>query len=71
MVQRNQQCLQCDFKTTKKASLQTHTKSLHEGQKFQCSLCGSAFAKPSNLQKHSVISTTAVIKQDILNFFRF
>ena len=52
MVQRNQQCLQCDFKTTKKASLQTHTKSLHEGQKFQCSLCGSAFTQPSNLQKH-------------------
>ena len=61
MVLKNQQCLHCNFKTTKKASLQTHTKSFHEGQKFQsvhegqnflCTQCESIYTQRNSLLKH-------------------
>ena len=30
-------CQQCEYKATQKGNLQTHIKSVHEGQKFQVS----------------------------------
>ena len=52
MVLKNQHCLQCEYKTTKKLYLQRHITSVHEGQKFPCKLCGSTFTQKGNLQKH-------------------
>ena len=52
MVLKNQQCLQCDYKTTKKSYLKGHIKSVHEGQKFSCAHCGSTFTQKANLQTH-------------------
>ena len=52
MVLKNQQCLQCEYKTTRKSSLQTHIKSIHEGQKFQCPHCEHQATRKGHLMTH-------------------
>ena len=37
---------------TKKGNLQTHIKSVHEGQKFQCQHCEYKATLKGNLQRH-------------------
>ena len=39
MEMKRHQCLQCEYKAEQKSGLQTHVKSVHEGQKFTCSHC--------------------------------
>ena len=52
MVNKSQQCLQCEYKATTKSGLQKHVRSIHEGQKFPCLHCGSTFSQKGNLQTH-------------------
>ena len=44
--------MQCDHKATEKRHLQTHIKSVHEGQKFQCPQFEYKATEKGNLQKH-------------------
>ena len=44
-------CNQCDFRTGPN-SLQRHIRITHEGQKFECLLCGCQMGDISNLQRH-------------------
>ena len=52
MVNKQHQCSRCEFKAVKKDHLQTHIKSVHEGQKFQCPHCEHKATRKINLQKH-------------------
>ena len=52
MVNKSQQCLQCEYKATTKSKLQTHIKPVHEGQKFPCPHCEYKATDKGNLQKH-------------------
>ena len=45
-------CPHCEYKVTQKGNLQTHIKSVHEGQKFLCRQCGSKFTQKGHLQNH-------------------
>ena len=45
-------CPHCEYKATKKGSLQGHIKSVHDGQKFQCPNCEYKATIKGNLQRH-------------------
>ena len=45
-------CPQCDYKATKKYHLQTHIKSIHEGQTFACAQCDYRAKWKRYLQTH-------------------
>ena len=52
MVLKRHPCLRCEYEAKKKSHLQTHVKSVHEDEKFQCSHCGSKFTQKGSLQGH-------------------
>ena len=51
MVLKTHQCCHCEYKTAQKGNLQTHIKSIHEGQKFQCPHCEYKATQKTNLQR--------------------
>ena len=52
IVNKQHQCLLCEYKAVKKDNLQRHTNSIHKDQKFQCPLCEYKAAWKANLQRH-------------------
>ena len=45
-------CTICDYKSTTKAELKSHIRSVHEKIKVQCQLCEASFSRPSRLKLH-------------------
>ena len=52
MVLKSHQCSQCDYKAPRKGTLQTHIKSVHEGQKIPCPQCEYKATQKGHLQPH-------------------
>ena len=45
-------CQHCVYSTSKKDHLEQHVRSLHQGIKEICDICGRNFSDKSNLNKH-------------------
>ena len=52
MVLESHECSQCDYKATQQGNLQTHIKSVHEGQKFPCPHCEYKATRKTLLGSH-------------------
>ena len=52
MVLKSHQCLQCDYKATKKDKLQRHKQSVHEGLRIQCPHCEYKATEKGHLRTH-------------------
>ena len=46
------ECDKCDYKASRKDSLNTHTKSVHDQSKFQCEQCNYKASRKHHLQSH-------------------
>ena len=45
-------CDQCEYKTNRSYSLETHKKARHDGVKFSCDQCDAKYSFPHALTKH-------------------
>ena len=57
-------CDQCEYIAIgNKQNLKRHKESIHEGIRYSCDLCGSAFTKPSALTRHRKLKHEGIIYQ--------